>query len=167
MNIEHEDAGPQAGAFGWPMMPALWPAWTGWMAWVYQWQQAWTGALTAWPGLSGVRPTLPLLWDPGFLMPRVDARITPVVSEEGSEAARVSMMMRMPRYGCVGPADLVAVEAFIARRPDPAALVEAAHPAQTVAPLPPASVVPAKVARTATGKPAGKTAAKVSRPAKA
>lgn len=153
MTFEHEGSEPPVGLAAWPAMQALstmqaiqafWPAWSGWMDWMVQWQRAWSGTWAAWPGLNGVRPTLPLLWDPGFLMPRVDARITPVASEEGSEAARVSMMMRVPRYGCLGPADLVAVEAFIARRPDPAALSELAHPAQAVAPLPALGAGPAR-----------------------
>lgn len=155
MNLEHQQDSPQGGFPSWPAVPAPWSAWSGWMAWVAQWQQAWMSVLGAWPGLNGVRPTLPLLWDPGFLMPRVDARITPVTSDEGREAARLSMMMRMPRFGCLGPADLVAVEAFIARRPDPAALVEALHPVQAVPPLPAPGAAPVGETLPASGTPAG------------
>lgn len=142
-----------------------WPWWNGWLGWISQWQGAWFQALGGLAGVSGARPTLPMLWDPGFLMPRIDARITPVVSEEGNEAARVSMMMRLPRFGCVGPADLVAVEAFVARRPDPTALNDLAHPSQSVTPLPaqgavalPATPVtkaaPARAGRVLAAKPA-------------
>lgn len=137
-----------------------WPWWSGWLAWVSQWQGAWLKAFGGLAGVSGSRPTLPMLWDPAFLMPRVDARITPVVSDDGNEAARVSMMMRLPRFGCLGPADLVAVEAFVARRPDPAALSDVVHPSQSLTPLPAQGTVTSPVAVVANAVPAprGRTA---------
>lgn len=154
----NESTGELAGPWQW---------WSPWVELMTRWQAAWLSALGAWPGVNGTRPTLPLLWDPGLLMPRVDARITPVVSEQGNEAARVSMLVRMPRFGCVGPADLVAVEAFVARRPDPGLLPAEVHPGQGVPPLPAPGSVPAArkpIAETLAG-PAAKAnkAAKVGR----
>jgi hypothetical protein len=132
--------------------PLAW--WNTWLAmaaeWQAQWLQAWLGggllanARGPLPGLSAGRPTVPLLWDPGFFLPRVDARVTPVATGNGDDAARVSMMIRLPRFGCVGPADVLAVEAFVARRPDPGVLPDAAHPQAVLAP--PASASPASVA---------------------
>lgn len=171
VNDERKDGGLFAGGVPWPATPglmSLMPVWSGWLAWWSEWQRTWMGAMGAWPGLNGVRPTLPLLWDPGFLMPRVDARITPVVSDAGNEAARVSMTLRMPRYGCLGPADLVAVEAFVARRPDPAVLGETVHPVQAVAPLPAPGIAPVPKARSTPGRlPAVASLAATTRPSAA
>ncbi|MDD5296892.1 MAG: hypothetical protein PHU46_08270 [Rhodocyclaceae bacterium] len=74
-----------------------------------------------WLGLwqQGMAAGLPAAaWMPGGL-PKVEARITPLETRGAlagmDAAARVSLRMAMP--GCLGPAEMLLVEAVVARAP--------------------------------------------------
>lgn len=112
MESEREDS-PRAGGAGGSAVPGLWPLWSGWVEWIVQWQQAWASVWLAWPGARGVRSPAPLFWRSGVAVPVTEDRRGPVAGDASAEAPRVPAMMRLPRLGCVGPADLDGMAAFV------------------------------------------------------
>lgn len=117
-----------------PLMTGWWRMWgEAQMNWFSMWQKAVTGGMTglpSWPGLAGKGlpyPPANLAALMAGFMPQVNARITPLETKGplsgAAEAARLSMRMSLPS-GCLGPAEMMMVEAIIARAPADAPLLK-------------------------------------------
>lgn len=107
---------PVALAQGW------WQMWAEMQKnWLGLWQQgmaAGMSGMASLPGATGMSMAPWLAAGPlSGMMPQVDARITPLETKgslAGTEdAARISLRMAMP--GCMGPAEMLLVEAVVAR----------------------------------------------------
>ncbi len=101
-----------------PMMQAMNQYWQFWGDMQRQWLGLWQQGLPSAAPMAGL-PDMAALWPQwptAAWWPKVDAQITPVPSSaDGGEAARVSMRVSMP--GCLGPAEMVLIEALVARAP--------------------------------------------------
>ena len=100
------------------MMQAMNPYWQFWGDMQRQWWSLWQQGLPSGMPITGL-PDMGAMWPQwptAAWWPQVDAQITPVASSaDGSEAARVSMRVSMP--GCLGPAEMLLIEALVARAP--------------------------------------------------
>lgn len=173
------DERPLTDISSWQAMSGPWSAWTpmsawsSWMGMLTQWQRAWMDVWFTWPGLNGMQPKVPDAWKFSASMTRPAARAPSIDGEQIPVATQASATVRMPRLGCVGPADLAGLESVIAPReavPVPAKTVSEQSPAKVArkpaakAALKTAQEVAQVVAKKATAKPKASSAAKSKAP---
>lgn len=169
---------PLTGISSWQAISGPWSAWapmsawSSWMGMLTQWQRAWMDVWFTWPGLNGMQPKVPGVWQSSASMTRPAAQAPSIDGEQIPVATQASATVRMPRLGCVGPADLADLESVIAPReavPVPAKTVSEQNPAKVARkPAAKATLKTAQeMAKKATAKPKASSAAKPKAPSAA